>query len=88
VDPLNPLANPLIIPSLRCVMDVGDFDRSTFVLPSGQSGNPLSPHYDDMFPLWLEGKGVGISYLAEKAQRVAVRKLRLTPNSYATVARR
>ena len=24
----------------------------SFVLPGGQSGNPLSPHYDDLFPLW------------------------------------
>jgi penicillin G amidase len=88
VDPLHPLANPLIIPSLRCVMDVGDFDRSTFVLPSGQSGNPLSPHYGDMFPLWLDGKGVGIADLAAGAQGIGVRKLRLTPRSYTTVAHR
>ncbi len=92
VDPLNPLATP----SPRCVVDVGDFDRSTFILPSGQSGNPLSPHYDDMFPLWLEGEGVTMPQSADEAQRgpddevrqIGVRKLRLTPHSYTTVVRR
>ena len=79
VDPLNPLANPLVIPSLRCVVDVGDFDRSRFVLPSGQSGNPLSPHYDDMFPLWLAGEGVAIPQSAGDARRVAAGTLRLLP---------
>ena len=49
----DPLAAPGVVPSLRMILDVGDWDRSLFSLPGGQSGNPLSPHYKDLFPLWL-----------------------------------
>ena len=33
-----------------------------FSLPGGQSGNPLSPHYADLLPFWLEGRGVPIPW--------------------------
>lgn len=40
----------------RQVLDVGDWDRSTAVLATGQSGQPTSPHYADMIDLWREGE--------------------------------
>lgn len=40
----------------RQVLDVGDWDRSTAVLSTGQSGQPTSPHYADMIDLWREGE--------------------------------
>jgi penicillin amidase len=52
--------NPGVIAALRLVIDVGNWDRSRYVLPGGQSGNPFSPHYDDLLPLWLRGEGVPI----------------------------
>ena len=58
----DPLASPGVVPSMRMVLDVGDWDRSLFSLPGGQSGNPLSPHYDDLLPAWLEGTGVPIPW--------------------------
>ena len=58
----DPLAAPGVVPSLRMALDVGDWDRSFFSLPGGQSGNPLSPHYKDLFPLWLRGAGVPIAW--------------------------
>ena len=45
VQPLSPLANPAAIANQRTVIDLGDPERSRFVLAGGQSGNPLSPHY-------------------------------------------
>ncbi|HSH46900.1 MAG TPA: penicillin acylase family protein, partial [Longimicrobiales bacterium] len=42
--------------SLRHVVDLGNLDGTGgFVLGTGQSGLPFSPHYDDMEPLWREG---------------------------------
>ncbi len=79
VDPLDPLATPLVIPSLRCAMDVGDFDNSTFALPSGQSGDPLSAHYSDMFALWLRGEGVPIPSSADGVLQATVSTLTLAP---------
>jgi penicillin amidase len=76
VDPLDPFGNPGAVAGLRLVIDVGDWDQSRFVLPSGQSGNPLSSHYADQHPLWRRGEGVPIAW-SEDARRTAVRK-RLT----------
>ena len=47
--------------------------------PPGQSGNPLSPHYADQFPLWQEGKGLAIAWSEEEVRRAARQTLRLTP---------
>ena len=43
-------------PSLRMILHLGDEHESLFVLPSGQSGHPFSPHYQDQFDLWRCGK--------------------------------
>lgn len=41
--------------SLRAVFDLADLDRSLFMLPGGQSGNPLSGHFDDLVTRWRDG---------------------------------
>lgn len=41
--------------SLRVVFDLADLDRSLFMLPTGQSGNPLSPHFLDLVARWRDG---------------------------------
>jgi penicillin G amidase len=43
------------VPSWRQVLDVGGWDDSQVVLPTGQSGHPLSPHYFDQNELWKHG---------------------------------
>ena len=42
-------------PSERMIVDLGDLDRSRAVLPTGESGQPLSRHWGDQTPLWLRG---------------------------------
>ncbi len=42
-------------PGLRFVCNLADFADSWIITCSGQSGNPLSPHYADQAPLWLQG---------------------------------
>lgn len=42
--------------SIRRVVDLSDLSRSWSVLPTGQSGNPLAPHFGDQTGLWLSGK--------------------------------
>lgn len=49
-------------PSLRMVIDLGDWERSGFILPSGQSGHPFSPHYGDQTELWRSGDYIRLSY--------------------------
>jgi penicillin amidase len=41
---------------LRAVFDLSNLDRSTFVAAIGQSGNPMSRHYDDMAHAWAQGR--------------------------------
>ena len=39
-------------PSYREIMDVGAWDNSVATNAPGQSGQPGSPHYSDLLPLW------------------------------------
>lgn len=44
-------------PSLRHVVDFGDVDGGGgFILPTGQSGHPMSGHYRDQTPRWRQGQ--------------------------------
>jgi penicillin amidase len=79
VFPLAPTAPCNNIASLRTVIDVGAWGNSRFVIPGGQSGNPLSQHYDDLFRLWQRGEGVPIAWEPEDVARGAVATLELVP---------
>jgi len=46
---------------MRAVYDFADLDRSVMVSATGQSGHPLSRHYDDLYELWLRGDYIGMS---------------------------
>jgi len=65
-------------PSLRHVVDFGDPDgASGFILPTGESGHPLSRHYRDQTGPWLRGE---LWVLPLNVRRViAVDTLVLTP---------
>lgn len=43
-------------PSTRRIIDFSDIGNSVSILPTGQSGNPLSKHYDDQATMYNEGK--------------------------------
>lgn len=74
-----PLGNAVGIPNLRAVMDVGNWEASRWVLAGGQSGNPLSPHYDDMIDLWLRGDSVTIAWSPQSVRARAKNELTLLP---------
>jgi penicillin amidase len=48
--------------SLRMLLTPGEWERSRFILPSGQSGHPPSPHYRDQLELWLRGESIRLDY--------------------------
>ena len=79
----DPLYGVMANASMRLVIDVGAWDDSRYVLPGGQSGNPLSPHYDDQFTLWLRGEGVPIAWQADAVEAATRQVLRLAPKAYA-----
>lgn len=74
-------SSPMIVASLRAVIPLGDWEQARFVLPGGQSGNPFSPHYDDLLPLWQRGKGVPIAWAPGAVDAATVDTLRLLPLS-------
>ncbi|MEO7977830.1 penicillin acylase family protein [Flavobacterium sp.] len=43
-------------PSTRRIVDFSDIENSWSILPTGQSGNPFSKHYDDQAKMFNEGK--------------------------------
>ena len=79
VVPFDVTRTPVVIASLRMVIDVGNWDANSFALPGGQSGNPLSPHYDDLLPLWLRGEGVPVAWSPVAVSSAAAETLELVP---------
>ena len=63
----------------RGVYDFADPDSSVFVLSTGQSGHPLSRHYDDLGELWRRGEYTPMSLDPELARAAAVGITTLTP---------
>jgi penicillin amidase len=86
VDFAAPLGNAIGIPNLRVVIDVGAWENSRWILAGGQSGNPASPHYDDMLPMWERGDGISIAWAPDAVRRSAVASLRLRARSSARLS--
>ncbi len=63
----------------RGVYDFADPDSSVFILATGQSGHPLSRHYDDLGELWRRGEYIPMSLDPELARAAAVGITRLVP---------
>ncbi len=63
----------------RGVYDFADPDSSVFIISTGQSGHPLSRHYDDLGVLWRRGEYVPMSLDPDLARAAAVGITRLTP---------
>ncbi|TNF38279.1 MAG: penicillin acylase family protein [Deltaproteobacteria bacterium] len=79
VDPRAPTANPIGVPTLRSVIDVGAWDEARFVLLGGQSGNPLSPQYADQVPLWERGETLPVYWSEDRIAEAARLTLTLEP---------
>ena len=43
-------------PSTRRIIDFSDIENSWSVLPTGESGNPMSKHYNDQADMFVKGK--------------------------------
>lgn len=43
-------------PSTRRIVDFSDIENSQSILPTGQSGNPFSPHYKDQAQMFVNGE--------------------------------
>ena len=60
-------------PSARMVVDVGNWDNSRAVNHPGQSGDPDSPHYRDLAPLWRDGRYFPLLYTRKAVEAATAR---------------
>lgn len=65
--------------SFRMVADVGNWDASVAINTPGQSGDPASPHYRDLAPLWARGGYFPLSYSRAAVDRETRSRLVLSP---------
>ncbi|KCV83710.1 penicillin amidase [Actibacterium atlanticum] len=63
----------------RGVYDFADPDSSVFVISTGQSGHPLSRHYDDLGELWRRGEYIPMSLDPDLARAGSIGITRLIP---------
>jgi penicillin amidase len=61
----------------RGVYDFADPDSSVFITSTGQSGHPLSRHYDDLGSLWRRGEYIVMSLDTDLARAASVGITRL-----------
>ena len=65
--------------SWRVVVDVGEWDDSLFINSPGQSGDPASPHYSDLFGPWARDEAVPLLYSREKVEAATESRIVLEP---------
>lgn len=65
--------------SYRIVVDFADFDNSTATSVPGQSGQPGAKFYDNLLPLWSEGKYFPLRYSRAAVERDTEHILWLKP---------
>ncbi|MFC4671867.1 penicillin acylase family protein [Seohaeicola nanhaiensis] len=63
----------------RGVYDFTDPDSSVFIISTGQSGHPLSRHYDDLAQLWRRGEYIPMSLDVNLARAASVGITHLVP---------
>ena len=65
--------------SFKIVADTEDWDNSIGANTPGQSGNPDSPHYRDLFEMWASGRYFPVAYSRKKVESVTDSVILLSP---------
>ncbi len=70
----------MVGPAYRQIFDLADWDRGRVIIAGGQSGDPLSPRYRDLFPIWHAGGYVELPFSRRRVVELGERAV-LTPAS-------
>ena len=73
--------------SLKMIADLDDWDNSVGLNNPGQSGDPRSAHYRDLFALWSRGKYFPIFFSRSRIESVVEEKELLQPAAAGTAQR-
>jgi penicillin amidase len=66
-------------PGYRGVFDLANLDNSRFILATGESGNPFSPHYGDMAQRWRDGEAITLSGTADEVAATGLGRQHFLP---------
>ena len=72
--------------SYREIIDVADWERSVVTNVPGQSGQPESPFYGNLLPLWDRGEYFPMAYSRAHVDREAAHRLTLKPAARSTTS--
>ncbi|WP_019887108.1 penicillin acylase family protein [Streptomyces purpureus] len=67
------------VPSMRMVVNVGDWDKSRWINLSGASGHAYHPNYTDQTDLWARGELLDWAYSSRAVEAATKDSLQLTP---------
>ncbi len=65
--------------SFRMIVNTGDWDATVGTNAPGQSGNPESPFYNNLFKDWAEDRYFPVLYTKEKIESVTYKRTLLIP---------
>ena len=67
------------VPSMRQVIDLSDFDNSTWINLTGNSGHAYNKNYSDQIAAWRDGEQYPWVFSPEAVQEATVATLQLVP---------
>ncbi len=67
--------------SFRIIIDTGDWDRGVGMNTPGQSGDPDSPFYRNLFEDWANDRFHPVFYSRDKIEAATAMRIELTPGS-------
>lgn len=65
--------------SFRIIVDTGDWEKTIGINTPGQSGDPASPFYKNLFPIWANDKYFTVPFSYENIRKTAVENTKLLP---------
>ena len=65
--------------SFRIIVNTGDWDAAVGINTPGQSGDPSSPYYSNLFTRWANDRYFPLYYSRKKIRRVRAERLLLMP---------
>jgi penicillin amidase len=65
--------------TFRILVDTQDWDKTLGINSPGQSGDPASPHYRDLFPIWEKNDYFPVYFSLEKVKSVTEKRTVLEP---------
>jgi penicillin amidase len=71
----------VIGPPFRMIVDLSDLTNSLALLNPGQSGNPISPHYDDQIDAWFRKEYHPMLFNRQDIEHASSQILHLIPRS-------